>query len=71
MLAEMAFPQPVEYNGGSGEEGEQSGAFAYVEEDTVRKVIFAMSGKKAPGLDGIGASVICLLWDGILPGEQH
>jgi hypothetical protein len=46
MLAEMAFPPPVEYNGGSGEEREQGGAFGYVEEETVSKAIFAMSGKR-------------------------
>jgi hypothetical protein len=53
----------VEYNGGSGEEREQGRAFGYVEKETVSKAIFAMSGKKAAGLDGIGASVICLLWE--------
>jgi hypothetical protein len=56
-------PSPVEYNGRSGEEGKQGGTFGYVEEDTVRKAIIAMSGKKAPGPDGIGASVIRLLWE--------
>jgi hypothetical protein len=34
----MAFPPPVEYDGGSGEEGREGGAFGYVEEEMVRKV---------------------------------
>jgi hypothetical protein len=37
----------------------------YIEDETVRKVIFIMLGKKVPGLDGIGVSVICLLWNRI------
>jgi hypothetical protein len=59
----MAFLPPVEYNGGSGEEGPEGGASGYIEEDTMRKAIFSTFGKKAPGPDGIGASVIRLLWE--------
>jgi hypothetical protein len=68
MLTEMAFPLPVEYNGGSGEGREQGGAFGYVEEETVSKAIFAMSGKKAPGPDGIGASSYTCYGNGTPPG---
>jgi hypothetical protein len=53
----------VYYNGGSGEEGREGAAFGYVEQNTVRDAIFAMSMKKAPAPDGIGASVLRLLWE--------
>jgi hypothetical protein len=63
MLADMAFPPPVEYDGGAGEEGPAGWAFELVDDDVVRRALYSMSGKKAPGPDGIGASVLRLLWD--------
>jgi hypothetical protein len=69
MLAEMAFPPPVVYNGRSGEEGEQGGASGYVKEDTVRKVTFAMSGKKAPRRMAFKERRLYFCYgNGILPG---
>jgi hypothetical protein len=63
MLARMAFPPPVEYDGGSGEAGPEGEAFGYVTDDAVRQAIYSMSGKKAPGPDGLGASVLRLMWE--------
>jgi hypothetical protein len=63
MLARMAFPPPVEYDGGSGEEGPEGVAFEFVDADAVRSAIYSMSGKKAPGPDGLGALVLQLMWE--------
>jgi hypothetical protein len=63
MLVAMAFPSPVEYRGGRGVLGLEGRAWRDVSEVSVQAVILSMSGKKAPGPDGIGASVLCSLWD--------
>jgi hypothetical protein len=63
MLADMAFAPPVEHDGCAGAEGPAVWAFELVDEGVVRRALYSMSGKKAPGPDGIGASVLRLLWE--------
>jgi hypothetical protein len=53
----------VVYDGGSGEEGPEGVAFEFVDAEAVRQAIYSMSGKKAPGPDGLRASVLRLMWE--------
>jgi hypothetical protein len=63
MLAEMAFPAPVPYQGGEGTPGSPGKAYTQVDEELVRECLFRTATNKAPGPDRLGNSVIRLVWE--------